>query len=57
MREEIKNDFDKGNVMVLWSRVCAASETTYTNIPSEYAEFETLFQEEAIDEALPKHQP
>ena len=56
-REEMKDDFESGNVMVLWSRVGLASETTTTKIPNEYAEFGTLFQEESIDEALPKHQP
>ena len=53
----MKNDFEKGNVIVLWSRVGLASEATTTNIPSEYAEYGTLFKEESIDEALPKHRP
>ena len=42
-REEMKDDFESGHVMVLWSRVGLASETTATKMPNEYAEFGTLF--------------
>ena len=56
-QEEMKDDFEKGDVMVLWSRVGLVSETTTTKLPSEYAEYGTLFKEEDPDEALPKHQP
>ena len=55
-RKEMEDDFQKGNVMVLWSRVASADEAVPAKLPNEYAEYETLFQEEAIDDALPKHQ-
>ena len=43
IREEIKDDFDKENIIILQSRICITSEIIYINISSEYTEFKTLF--------------
>ena len=55
-REQMNDDFERGNVMVLWSRVSSA-DATAPAIPNEYAEYKDLFKEESLDKALPEHRP